>query len=346
VSACADRYPERDDVTRFVRQVIDRLVSHPDLAAAAAGSSLPLSGQTAGTGLAVQGRTVRPADRQQAGWQFVTPGYFPALGMPIRRGRDLRDDDLAHDGHLTVINESLARALFGDADPIGQRIGSGDGPQWGDWHEVVGLVGDVRHLALDTPAEPRAYDLLGEHWGRTVYVVARSRLADPASSVTTRRATVAALDGEAPVFEAATMPLLAARSAAPYRLAATMAAALAVAAVVLALLAVYSVMAGSVAERTREIGVRAALGAAPRELLGLVYRDGMRSVGVGAIVGAAGAAGLTRLLSSRPFGVEPSDAAIAITGVSTVVVLVAAAATWPAARRAARVDPLDAMRAE
>ncbi|MGD9903073.1 MAG: ADOP family duplicated permease [Vicinamibacterales bacterium] len=344
VSAYAARYPDAPDVQRFVQRVVDTLAAHADVAAVAAGSSLPLSGQNTGTGLVVQGQPRRPADRQTAGWQFVTPGYFSTLGMPLRRGRDFTADDLGHDRHVTIVNERLARALFGDADPIGQRIGSGDGPQGDDWHEVVGVVGDVRHAALDRSPEPRAYDLLGQHWGRTVYVVARSRLADPAAAATTIRATVARLDPDAPVFEAATMDVLADRSAAAYRLAAAMAAALAAVAVVLALLAVYAVAAGSVAARTREIGVRAALGAAPGTLLALVFREGLTTTAAGLVGGVAGAAVLSRLLASRLFGVSPADAWVVIAAVAALIPLVAGLAAWPAARRAAAIDPLDAMR--
>jgi predicted permease len=346
VSAYAARYPALTHVETFVGAILDDLRRLPGITHAAAGSSLPLSGQTTGTGVLVEGAPVPDGSRQGAGWQFVTPGYFAALGMPIRRGRDFTAEDRVHAGHVTIINDDIARALFGGADPIGRRIAMGDGDRTGDWHEIVGVVGGVRHHALDTAPAPRAYDLFGEHWGRTVYIVARSTLDDPAGALSSMRRSVALLDPEAPLFESSTMARLIERSAAPHRLAAALAGGLALCAVLLALVGTYAVAAASVAERTREIGIRAALGAAPAALVRMVMAEGLWTAVAGGATGIAVALAAGRVLAAQLFGVRTPDLLVVVPAVCGLVFCAAMFAVLPAARRAARADPLLVMRAE
>jgi hypothetical protein len=266
--------------------------------------------------------------------------------MAIQRGRDFTRDDLAHEGHVAVINEALARSLFGTRDAIGQRISVGGGDAAGDWHEVIGVVGDVRHHALDQAPVPRVYDLFGEHWGRTLFVVARSRGVDASGLIPAIRRTVHALDAEAPVFEGATAETLIARSAGPRRLSAVLAVFMSAAAVLLALIGVYAAASAAVAERTRELGIRAALGAAPSGLRRLVLRDGAIVAAAGAAGGVAGSIIAARLLAAQLFGVAIGDAALLIPAIASVLVFVTMAAVLPAACRAARIDPLIAIRAE
>jgi predicted permease len=346
VSAYSGRYPSAEHVQRFFSSVIDTLERAPGIARAAAGSSLPLSGQMTGTSVMARGRPVQPGSRLSAGWQFVTPGYFAAIGMPVRRGRDFSDDDRVHAGHVTIVNEELARSLFPNEDPVGKLVAVGGGDAQDDWHEIVGVVGDVRHHALTASPEPRVYDLLGDHWGRTLYVVVRSRTADAAAAAREVRVAVASLDPEAPVFETATMAALVERSAAPHRLAAGLAGGLALAGLLLALIGVYAVAAASVAERAREIGIRAALGARPIDLLALVVRDSLLTAIVGGAMGAAGSLATSRLLASQLFGVRPADVGVVVPVVGAVLMTIAVMATLPAARRAAGADPLVAIRAE
>jgi predicted permease len=346
VSAYAARYPARDHVEAFFRAAMDAIAELPAVRATAAGSSLPLSGQMSGTSVVAEGAEVAPGSRQTAGWQFVTPGYFEALGMPLRRGRDFTAADRRHDGHVTVINEALARAIFPGQDPIGRRIAIGGGDSEGDWHEVVGVVGDVRHGALTETPAPRVYDLFGEHWGRTLYVVLRSGGIEAASLAPGVRRAIARLDADAPVFEAATMDALASRSMAPQRLSAALAAGLALAAVLIALLGIYATVAASVADRTREIGIRAALGAAPRDLLRLVLREGAATSAAGALAGFAGSLLAVPLLGSQLFDVRAGDVALLVPVVSLVLLAIAMLAALPGARRAAGADPLIAIRAE
>ena len=346
VSAYAARYPNSENVQTFIRSIVTTLQSMPDVAVAAAGSSLPLSGQTSGTGVMAEGQQVSATARVTAGWQFVTPGYFAALGMRLRSGRDFSPDDNRHAGHVAVINEDLARRLFPGQSAIGRRIGVGGGESSGDWHEVIGVVADVRHHALDAAPAPRVYDLFGQHWGRTLYVVARGRMADDAPLLPQVRRAVSGLDPEAPVFEGATMDSLVQRSAAPRRIAATMALGLAAIAILLALIGVYAVSAASVEERSKEIGIRAALGAAPSDLLRLVATEAASTALVGGTVGLVGSVVAGRLIHAQLFGVRTSDIAAIIPLACLVLVTAAVAAALPAARRAASADPLVAMRVE
>jgi hypothetical protein len=293
-----------------------------------------------------EGQPVLPGSRLSAGWQFVSPGYFSSLEMALRRGRDFTRDDLAHEGHVTIINEALARSLFGGRNPIGQRIAVGGGDAAGDWHEVIGVVADVRHHSLDQAPVARVYDLFGEHWGRTLFVVARSRGVEASGLIAAIRRTVQALDAEAPVFEGATVETLIARSAGPRRLSAVLALLMSASAVLLAIVGVYAAASAAVAERTREMGIRAALGAAPSGLRRLVLRDGTFVAAAGAAAGMAGSVMAARLLSGQLFGVTGRDVVVLIPAVTMLLVIVAVAAVLPAALRAARIDPLIAIRME
>jgi predicted permease len=344
VSAYAERYPDIKRVRQFFDSVGDSLRALPTVETAAVGSSLPLSGQASGTSVLAEGQPAPPAGRPSAGWQTVTPGYFRALGIPLRAGRDFSAADIDRKDHVVIVNEQLARLLFGGADPVGRRIAVGGGDAAGDWHHVIGVVGDVRHQALDAAPAPRVYDFFGQHWSRTMFVVVRARTDDPAPLFADIRRTVAALDPEAPVFEAASLPALVARSASARRLAAILAAGLAGTAVLLAILGVAAVAAAAVAERRREIGVRAALGASPRDLLRMVLGEGLRTGAAGALAGLAGSWAAVRLLGAHLFGLDLGDVTLSVAGVAAVLLGVAVTAALPAARRAARADPLVAMR--
>lgn len=346
VSAYPARYAARDDVVRLFDELLRTLRENPRVSAAGAGSSLPLSGQSSGTSVVAEGEPVLPGVRPTAGWQFITPGYFDATGIPIRAGRDFSPADRERKAHVAIINEDLARALFPGKDPIGRRIGLGGGDSQGDWHEVIGVAADVRHQALDTTPAPRVYDLFGQHWGRTLYVVARTPVADATSLLPLLRQSMRALDAEAPVFEATTLRTLVDRSAATRRLASTVAIGLACAGVLLALIGVYSVAAASVAERTREIGVRAALGAAPRDLFAMIAREGSWIAGCGGVAGLAASLLVVRLMEAQLFGVRPLDALWVLPLVAGAVLMAAVLAAVPPAWRAASVDPLIAIRIE
>jgi hypothetical protein len=333
-------------VTRFFDELLRRLKTRPEIAAVGASSSLPLSGQMSGTAIVAEGRPVPMGNRPTAGWEVITPGYFDAVGMRLLSGRDFTPEDRGRSPHVVIISDSLARTVLPGEDPVGRRIGVGGGEADGDWHEIIGVVAGVRHTALDRVPEPRAYDLVGQHWSRTLFVAARTRSEEPGLIPASIRATARAVDPEAPVFEAATLQELADRSAAPRRFASSLAIALAGAGLLLALVGVYAVAAAALSERTREIGVRAALGAAPRELFRLIFAEGAWTATVGGLVGVVAAALVAGTLRAHLFGARPSDVYWVIPGVFIAVVVALGLAAVPAARRAAAADPVAAMRAE
>lgn len=344
VTAVASAHAERADVERFVSATVAALDALPGVARAAAGSSLPLSGQSTGTGVTVEGQPLPPSARPGASWEFVTPAYFETLGIAVRSGRTFEPRDRERTGHVTIINEALARLLFPDGNAVGRRLFIGGDDN--DPHEIVGVVADVRHYALAEPSDPRVYDLLGQHWGRTVYLVTRAETGQPPLMATTIRRVVAGVDPEAPVFEAATLDDLVARSAAPQVLTAAVAAGLAFAALALALAGVAAMAASAVAQRRREMGVRAALGASPADVFWLMLRESAATVSIGAAVGIAGAVGAAQLLTARVFGLASADALFVVPVVAVALAAAGVASSLPSARAAARSNPVDAMRAE
>jgi putative ABC transport system permease protein len=346
ISAYSARYPTREATVQFFERVLARLREIPDVSAAGAGFSLPLSGQLTGTAVEREEAFGTTGPAPGAGWQFVTPGYFEAVGISRLAGRDFEPADLQRREHVVIINEQVAKMLFPGENPIGRRISVGGGGARGDWHEVVGVVRDVRHQALDVDPSPRVYDLFGQHFERTIYVVARSATGDASTLVSTIRRVAYELDPDAPVFELAPMASLVGRSAAPRRLARTVAAWLAGAAVLLAFIGVYAVAAAGISERTRELGVRAALGASPRELFALTAREGGLTAAAGGLIGLAGGFLLVRLLQAQLFGVRPDDAWWILPLVTGILVAGMALAAVPSALRAAWVDPLTALRTD
>ena len=176
VSIPTARYPNLGVVTRFYTQFLDELAQQPGIQSAGFVSTLPLSGNS-GSSLTIQGREDVPiAERPGIGWQWANPSYFDAIGIPIIRGRGFTDADLENPAHVTVINETLARKNFPGEDPIGRRVYFGPIPSTGvpEWHEIIGIVGDVRHRSVEGEPDARAYDLFGQHWGRTISLAIRT----------------------------------------------------------------------------------------------------------------------------------------------------------------------------
>ena len=345
VSAYAGRYPDKAATSAFFTSLARDLGTLPGVALASFGSSLPLSGQATGTNLMAAETPLPPSARLNVGWQTVAPGYFAAAGIPVLRGRDVMAADASRPAHLTVLNQSAARALFGDADPVGRRVAVGGGDADGDWHEVIAVVGDVRHTALADAPMPRVYDVFGQHWGRTIYLVIQSRPGVTAASLESAvRRTIAAADPSAPIFEMATVETLVAKSVATRRLAAVLAAGLAGVSILLALIGTFAIVACLVAERTSEMGVRLALGAPRFAILRLILTEAVLTSLGGCLIGSAGAALAARVLQEQLFGVRAADAAW-LTAVLAVGLAVGSliAGWWPA-RRATLADPLAAMR--
>jgi len=270
------------------------------------------------------------------------------MKIPLRRGRLLDQRDVAGAPSAVVISESLAKSKYGAQDPIGKRvcvgpaIGHADKP----WHTIVGIVGDVKQLSLAlTDAEAFYTSPTQWPWVDNVQsLVVRTR-GNPAALAPAIRQAIWSVDKDQPIVRVSTMDSLLAASAAERRFALVLFEAFAFAALILAAAGIYGVLSGSVSERTREIGVRSALGASRTGILALILRQGMALTAAGLLLGLIGAAITCRLLITLLFGVSPLDPVTYI-AVVALLVTVSAVACWVPAWRAAQVDPCITLRAE
>ncbi len=333
-------------VTRgFHRRLLERVRGLPGVRGAETIDQLPLTGR-GNTGIfTVVGRPDPEGGNPECNIRTVSAGYFHTMGVPLLAGRAFTARDTGDAVKVVLVNQRLVERIFPDRDPLGQRIVFSffDGrPPW----TIVGIVGNERFGDLDEPMTPVVYFPYGETPDRQFSVVVRSLLDAGALAESVRRET-AALDPSLPVYGVRTMSRIAADSTAVFlrRDVLMLMGAFAGLAILLAAIGLYGVLAQSVAERTREIGVRVALGATRRDVARLVVRRGLVPAGVGLAAGLAAAAGGTRLLGVLLFEVHAGDP-LTLAGVAGLLAVVAGVATWVPARRAARVDPVIALRVE
>jgi putative ABC transport system permease protein len=336
------RYPRRVDGAVFFDRLATALQALPGVRAVGVASGLPLSGSDTGSALSIEGRPVPVPDLPTVRWQVAAPGYFKAMAIPLVDGRDYTAADLRNPVHVSIVSESLARREFPGERAVGKRIYCGLPHPGMEWHEIIGVVGDVRHRSLETAAEPRVYDLLGQHSTGAASIVIRSA-DDPSRIVPAARAVVHRLDPELAVFDVRTLEEIGARSVAARRLLTALIAGFGLLALVVAGIGVYGVMAYTVARRTQEMGVRIALGAAPGDLVRLVLRQGVLLAASGAALGVCGTALVWPALAAQLYGAHAPQAVAVALGVILLVTTALVAAYIPA-RRATRVDPLVALR--
>jgi putative ABC transport system permease protein len=331
-------------VIGFYRDVVQRVAAMPGITAAAAVSYLPLGREGARYRFSVQGQPpVEPQLRPGADFYAVTPGYFGTLGIPLLQGRDLGPQDRWDAPGSVVINESIARRFWPGQSPIGTRLTFGE-PAEGAWLTVVGVVPDVKQRSLAGETRPQVYAAEAQVGMSDMALVARTSL-DPVTFAPAIREIVRELDKEVPVSEIRTLDDLRNASISTDRFRTLMISIFALVALVLAAIGVYGVIAYGVAQRSRELGIRMALGARRTEILRLVVQDGMLPVLTGMAVGVLGAMGLSRLIGSLLYAVEPLDPPT-FAAVSALIGIVALAACLLPARRATRVDPMRALRSE
>jgi len=332
---------------RFFDELIRRVKALPEVRAAARVQTLPLNGNSFRTGL----ETAAHADGGPAGWVQVmtvrsSPDYFRAMGIPIIAGRELTEDDRALPERSTVLDRSLAAELWPGEDPVDRkvRVCSYNSGECGDWVAVVGVAGDVKIDGLERAATPAVYLAdNGDAYGSGDLVIR----ADGDLAVLARTVTqlVHELEPDAPVSRVRTLDAYVAEAVAPRKLTASLMGIFAMVALLVTLAGVAGVVAFSTSRRTREIGVRMALGAEPRAVLGRVVRIGMVPSCVGLVVGGIGTVALSGVLSHLVWGVRPTDVA-SFAGAGVTLLLSAFVACWLPARRATRVDPVRALRAE
>jgi predicted permease len=337
------KYEEAAQQRAFFQQLLQRLEALPGVEAAGAASDVPFLGRDSYENVFIEGRPVQSsADAPQAGGQVVSPHYFSAMGVPVRRGRVLSDDDVAGRPMALVINETMAKRFWPGEDALGKHV-SAAGPN-GPWMTVVGVVGDVRYRGLNTEPRPEMYVSYQQLAVDSMTLVLRTKT-DPATLGTALRNEVWALDKDQPVTAIKTMQQAVAESITRERFNMQLLTIFAGVALVLASVGIYGVMSYYVVQRTHEIGILLALGAEPLYVLKLIVRQGMWRALLGILIGLAGAFILTRVAESLLFGVSPTDP-VTFFGVSFLLAFVALLACYIPARRAARVDPLTALRHE
>jgi putative ABC transport system permease protein len=330
---------------RFFEQALDEVRKVPGVTGAAFSSLLPLSGDPAWVGVYGAHFEQEPPNTGYNVFRYaVSPGYCEAMHIPLLRGRLLDERDTAQAPFAAVISESLARREFPHGDALGKRLHVG--PTNYPWFTVVGVVGDVRQNSLALTDTDAVYLPEVQAWfaDETLSFVVRTR-GDAAPMTAAVRNAIWSVDRTQPVLRVATMTKLLDKSVAERRFVLILFEAFSLVALVLAAIGIYGILANNVAERTREIGVRAALGASRGDLLGLVVRQGLALAITGIAAGLGVSLLATRALASLLFGVSHLDP---WTYVSVTVVLlgVAALACLVPARRAAMLDPMQALRAE
>jgi putative ABC transport system permease protein len=317
-------------------EALDAVRRVPGVSAAAFTSLLPLSGDMDSYGVHFEGNSESRDDG--AALRFaVTPGYFDAMGIPLRRGRLLDGRDAAGAPRAVLINESFAKRSFAGQDALGKRLRFG--PEEGDWYTVVGIVGDVKRSSTETDAPDAIYLSPGQwHWVDNVMSLVVRAHGNTNALTAAIRDAVWSVDKDLPISRVATMRELVDRSLSDRRFAMILFVAFGFTALVLAAVGIHGVLSGSVTERVREIGVRAALGASPADVVRMVLRRGMTLTGAGVLLGLIAAALATRVVASMLFGVSRLDAATYL-GVAALLSAVAAVACVLPAMRAARLDP-------
>jgi putative ABC transport system permease protein len=317
----------------------------PGVTAAAFTSQLPLSGDEEAYGVHFETTPPAAAEEDPSAYRYaVSPGYFAAMGIPLRTGRALDSHDGAGAPLVAVINESFARRRLRGLNPIGQRLHIG--PNSGPWFTVVGVVGDVTQMSLAVTPSDAVY-VTAPQWrfsDNARWLVIRSQVDAAALAPAIRRA-IAAIDRNQPIIRVATMEERVRATAADRRFALLLFEAFALTALILAAIGTYSLLSGNVTERTREMGVRSALGASRLDILALVLRQGLTLTGLGIAIGLAGAAVASRALVTLLFGVTPLDSAT-YAFVASLLVIVSMLACAVPAWRAARVRPSVALRFE
>lgn len=345
------RYGDPSAQEAFYERLLDRLGQVSGVESVAATTEPPISGYRMTFSFAIDGRpAANPSGREDpVSLRTVSPGYFETLRIPLLAGRALQDRDRRGSPPVVVVNRALADRHWPEGSPIGQRISfvSAEGP----WREIVGVVGDTRDDGLDRPAAPAMYMPFAqrrENWGWMSWQILMVRTAaslDAAAIAPVVRNTIWELDPALPLHSVETLDGLYAESRSRQRFAMQLAGGFAALALVLAAIGLYGVVACSVTERRREIGVRLALGARPATIAGRLLGQSVVLVAFGTAIGVVMSFWAMTALQSLLFDVPPRDPA-AFVAASLLLLLVGAAASWLPARRAARLDPAEVLRAE
>ena len=343
VSLPPDGYEDKNKKIAFYDQLASRVAVLPGVVKAGEVSIVPFSSGDLSSSFQIIGRPPVPQGQRPAAQVRVTsPDYFEAIGTNLRRGRLFNSRDDANATRVILVNEAFAKKFLPGEEAIGQRLNFGGDEKANQ--EVIGIVSDVKNDDLDEAPDPTVYSPYAQNVRATMSLVIRSRQ-EPGQLASAVRREVQALDPNLPVSNIKPVGQMISERASPKRLMTYILAVFALIALVLASVGIYGVMSFAVTQRTREIGVRMALGAQAFDVLKLIVRNGMKMTLIGVVIGLAGAFALTRLLANLLFKVTATDE-VTFAGVALSLIAVALIACYVPARRATRVDPLVALRDE
>jgi putative ABC transport system permease protein len=339
-------------IRQFWQQFLERLQALPGVKAVGITMSLPPNLLEITNPFTVEGQGYdRHRKLQLAEEMSVSPDYFRALGIPLIKGRFFSPSDRVEgekDPMIVIINESMAKQYFGGKDPIGGRIQTGDPDPRSPWETIVGIVGDVKYSGLDSGPQPTIYVPYNENawvgWSREMYLVVRSS-GNAQPIVPAIRRELASMDGTLPLARVRTMDELLDESLMQQRFRTWLISGFAALALLLSAIGIYALISYSVSQRTREIGVRVALGAQPSNVLGMVVKEGLKLLLLGLLLGWIGALGATRVMRSLLYSTSTTDA-VSFVATSITLIVVALLACYIPARRATKVDPMVALRYE
>ena len=342
ISPSPPKYNTQRDFVILCQRVLEQVKSTPGVDAVGVVNQLPFSGRNLGLNFTVGGQPpVKPEDTASANFRLVSPGYLQAMGIPLKRGRDFNDHDRRDSTPVALINETLAKHYFANEDPIGKQLNI-EGQQAP--REIVGIIGDVKQIKLDAEVKSEIYVPFFQIAVPAMNIVVRTTT-DPGSMTSAVLRQISRVDPDQPVYQVKTMDEYLGESMAQRRLSTVLLGVFAALALILAALGVYGMMSYLVSQRTREIGVRMALGARQLDILKLVVRHGMWLSILGIAVGVAAALLLTRIMTSSLYGISASDP-LTYVGISALLALIALLACLIPARRALKVDPIIALRYE
>ena len=335
-------YKQNPQLVAFYSQLLTRVAALPGVTEIGATSALPFSGSSSGGTFNIIGRPWPPnTDIPDVEWRQVTAGYFQTMRIPLLRGRAIGWQDGVGAPNVVVVDEPFARQIFPNEEALGKQLSGGGSAGY----TIVGIVGGVRHDSLTKPYRPTIYYSAMQSPNRAMSMVWRTGGGDPMKLLGAVRGEVQALNRNLPIFRAATMEQLIGNSLARTRFSTTLLGVFAGLALLLAAIGIYGVVSYTVGQRTREIGIRIAMGAQPRDALRLILRQGSTPIFIGIAAGFVASLAATRALSSLLYGVSATDPLI-FSAVSMFLAAVAFAASYVPARRATRVDPMVALRYE
>ncbi|MCI0390045.1 MAG: ABC transporter permease [Acidobacteria bacterium] len=339
------RYPDEARVVAFYKDIIERVKAAPGVAGAAISSAQPLGGGGfyLGRVFLIEGQPEPPTGTEyDASWNVISPAYFGTAGMRLIKGRDFEERDTAESNKVIIINETLARLMFPNQDPLGKRIRSSRDENL--LREIVGVVQDVRYYGRDDQLRGLVYVPHTQNSWRSMALSVRTHN-EPGGVISSIRSQIGSVDKDLVIANITTMATYLDRSVAPRRMSMLLLAAFAGIAALLAAIGIYGVLSYTVAQRSHEIGVRIALGAQRRDVLRLVIAQGMKLTMLGVMIGLIGAFSLTRLMLTLLYSVSATDP-MTFVAIALLLMMVALIACYVPARRATKVDPMVALRYE